>query len=961
MAYKIYTYADPYRIAETDFWEGIKNYPHLCAARTLVNGLISVMRDDINALMCPLDDIVNEKIFKQWANDIGLRIQQYSALTEVYKTWSLKNGLDANYFSALSHNKDLMLDALRLFIELDIDPSVLDAKQLNMEHRMFVYMLKLLGKEKTFSLPKMPSRDELKVLFNQQAQQEKNEKIRLHEEKPDNEFLSRDLELIDRMINTTKHWDAKHVVIHGIHQFTPLQLKFIRHLDKLGVEVIFLFNYLPEYREIYSSWSYIYQQFDAPIHHDTKVKTYVPVGQLQKIGNAIASNIGMLCEDNMSRTDARIRANYTLYSGEKVQEFDNVSEFAGYISDEFLDAEKTMQGDNPLYEKPMQKKATTAAVLARMDEIVYTANKDVDELLQVYHPEYSRNRHFLAYPIGQFFSAIYSLWNVDRGEIDIDFTLLRECLNSGILSQYSAECLLKTLMNLEPLFANVETFTEFKALFEDYCNNYAQVTVSNAQATIFSLRIMNVFNSYKVTKEEIEELYNSILELNDIASGLFSSITSDERFEFKKHFERLNEFVRERQASLASEEEKQLITDLLTKLDLIQMMGADNKGTFDDLRSGLYFFLKQKEDPLSDWFVKNFEQIDGDVLNSKAQNTYGRKKVYHFACVSDKDMNKTIDELLPWPLSEQFIEKAYNPKDLQFQVYYAALGERSNFLKYALFYGLYFNHCDVKISFVKRYGDNTTDYYEMLKLIGLEKEDGSSKGEIDECSMSTVIKAKKVETIPYDKEQMAAMFLCPYKYLLDYVLNPQPIFSGSFMLSKCLENILIENTWKTLAVQSITQSQAEEKLSTYVSQEAKKLSGFFKFFKETEILDIQGRVENYIKAKVFVDENQNKKVRPLEPTHMHLRKTFGDAWFKEDLKDSPEKHMYAAFEALTSIEDGKKVYSTHRAPKVEDKRLVQATLSYLNDEDSNFERVGSWCVFCPNKNLCLESFAQSKE
>ena len=46
MAYKIYTYADPYRIRETDFWNGdvdhIKDYPQLCASRTLVNGLISV-------------------------------------------------------------------------------------------------------------------------------------------------------------------------------------------------------------------------------------------------------------------------------------------------------------------------------------------------------------------------------------------------------------------------------------------------------------------------------------------------------------------------------------------------------------------------------------------------------------------------------------------------------------------------------------------------------------------------------------------------------------------------------------------------------------------------------------------------------------------------------------------------------------------------------------------------------
>ena len=47
MPYKIYTYADPYRIAETDFWPDIQDVPHLCSSRTLVNGMVDVMQDSI--------------------------------------------------------------------------------------------------------------------------------------------------------------------------------------------------------------------------------------------------------------------------------------------------------------------------------------------------------------------------------------------------------------------------------------------------------------------------------------------------------------------------------------------------------------------------------------------------------------------------------------------------------------------------------------------------------------------------------------------------------------------------------------------------------------------------------------------------------------------------------------------------------------------------------------------------
>ena len=566
MPYKIYTYADPYQINKTDFWDEIQGYPQLCASRTMVNGLMSVMPDSIVALTCPLDDIVKNRIFSNWENNIGIRIQQYGMLSELYRRWKKKNRLSDIYYSALSHNKDSMLDALRLFIELGIEAKALDASRLNMEHRMFVYMLKLLERHPLFALPTMPSRTELIRIFNDQAEFEKQEKERLYGDADEDEYYKRDIRIIERMIATTKAWDGKHVVIHGIHQFSPLQLRLITYLDKIGTEVVFLYNYLPEYKEIYSSWSYIYQQFDAPVRHDTRVKSYTPIGLLQKPGNAIASNMGLLCEENISRVDSRIRSNYLLYKDERVQEFDNISEYAGYVSDEFMEAESSMMEEPPLYDNPNKKKPGTASVLSRMKEIVYTANKDVDALLQVYHPEYARNRHFLAYPIGQFFASVYSLWNVENREIDIDYSLLRECVNSGVLTKFNAERLLKTLMNLEPVFSDISTYTEFEQLFGDkYRFSYRQVNESKQGSIAFPLRAMNIYNSYKITKLEIDNLFDAVKEINTIAKELFSDVGAEERFQFKKHFERLSEFVRARQNELANEEEKGRVSYLVDK------------------------------------------------------------------------------------------------------------------------------------------------------------------------------------------------------------------------------------------------------------------------------------------------------------------------------------------------------------------------------------------------------------
>lgn len=959
MAYKIYTYADPYRIRETDFWNGdvdhIKDYPHLCASRTLVNGLISVMREDIESLICPLDDIVNEKIFRSWTKDIGLRIQQYSALSAIYRNWNQSKKLSDDLFIALSHNKDEMLDSLRLFIELGIESSSLNTETLSMEHRLFAYMLKMTESSTIFALPQMPDLQEIISLFKKQAEDEKTEKETIrndHMETDDSTLWEQEEKLLNRMIESTNRWDGKHVVIHGIHQFTPLQLRFITHLDELGVEIIFVHNYVPEYKEIYSSWSYIYQQFNAPVHHDKNVRSYVPEGQFKKTGNAIASNLGLLCEDNVSRTDKRMRDNYELYKEVRVQEFDNVSEYAGYISDEFMEAEANLSSSTALYEKPYKKKVGTAAVLRRMQEVVYTANKDVDDLLQVYHPEYARNRHFLAYPVGQFFAALYAMWNQEKQMLELEYSSLRECVNSGLLSKYNAEVLLKTLMNVQPIFEHIETFDDFDRIVGGkYKTSYNQVVNSKQGSVAFPLRAMNIYNAYKITAKDFDNLYKAICEINDIAKKLFSD-TTDEKINFKKHFERLEEFVRERQDALVSEEEKALITQLITKLDIIQMKEKEDEGTFEDLRNGLYFFLKQKEEPASDWFVKNFEQIDGDVLNSKAQNKPGFKKTYHFACVSDVDMNKDIDELLPWPLSELFIERAYNPKELPFQVYYAALGEKSNFLRYALFYGLYFNQCETKISFVKRYGDNTTDLYEMLKLIGIEKTDGPAGEDVDDCKISTVVKTKPVSSMTYNREQMADMFLCPYRYLLDYVLNPQPIISGSFLFQKLYENLLITNAWQQLVNKPM--SDAKRVLGNLIKAESKKMAPYFPFFRETELLDLERRAENYVIHSVF--HEGDLKVRKYEPTHMQLRGSFGNALFAENGQDYPAPHPYQAFERITKWEDGKKIYGLHDIPTNEKKDLIEATLTYLNESDENMARAGSWCVFCPNKGICLESF-----
>ena len=78
------------------------------------------------------------------------------------------------------------------------------------------------------------------------------------------------------------------------------------------------------------------------------------------------------------------------------------------------------------------------------------------------------------------------------------------------------------------------------------------------------------------------------------------------------------------------------------------------------------YYLKQesKKGLSANWIVRDFEQIDGDILKSRKQN---KDIVYHFACLSDNDMNVTNRDRFPWPLDVTFFEVALDPIDWKYR------------------------------------------------------------------------------------------------------------------------------------------------------------------------------------------------------------------------------------------------------------------------------------------------------
>ena len=156
-----------------------------------------------------------------------------------------------------------------------------------------------------------------------------------------------------------------------------------------------------KYSKIYDSWDYIYKHFSVPIHHDRNVTEYRPSVTITS-GHALALALGEIVQGRMDRSDKKFTEWYKLYSKQKIIEFDNVTEYAGFVS-RFFDKAVQKAEEQESVILAFRTGESTENALRYMEELIYTANREVHDLLKIYYPNYAKDRHFLAYPIGQFF------------------------------------------------------------------------------------------------------------------------------------------------------------------------------------------------------------------------------------------------------------------------------------------------------------------------------------------------------------------------------------------------------------------------------------------------------------------------------------------------------------------------------------------------------------------------------
>ena len=787
MSIKIYTYADPYELQRESYWDEIKNCAHFCVSQTMVNGLQTIY-PSLGCYMTTVRILVNT-FYSDWENE-NRRVKQIMEVDNAINAMSFEK--DENGRLSLEYNVRSLVKCIRIFKELGLNDDSFDVSELNSDQRYLVDIYKYIcRREKTsFEFSRITDKDiiEEKIL---EALKVKH-KDHLYDE-----------------------LDKNTVVIHGVHQFTPNMLCAIEDIAKFR-NVILLFNYQEQYQAIYQTWLNIYSLFNERIIF-SKEAEFKPVSLMidSYPANTLADSMGML-------SNGEVRSISGSFNDLEVVEFENLTEFAGYCAKLFESARERNE-NNPLDE---------------MSEQLYSASGKVNDILRSHFPEQFGERHFLDYPVGHFFVAIVEMWDNDNGCVKVnDMSLIKECLSSGIISENSPGELLNTFNIIEPYIEKSTTLSEVIG--------YLRRLRKNVDPDDKRLKRIGYL---KIEKHKINELKTALEELEKIVVSFFSDFSCGGD-NFNRFYKRIHDFIVKRTQDMESldNDMKKVISQLLERMNKIDL---PDTGTFICLKQTLSYYLSQNDNLNhgANWIVRDFEQIDGDILRSSKQKA--DKTCYHFCCLSDRDICCTKDERLPWPLDIKFFENSYEPLEQNYQIFLRSKMEFKNFKRYALLYGLEFVRVGCKLSYVKSIDRKENELYHLIKLLGIKVRkyhSGAESNYVPHLKYAVAVS----DTYPEENGEIDKIKynMCPYRFALESVVQGNTVYRDRFLVTFYMRVLLQNNILENYAGDRVS----EEDLKRYIVLEYQALDDKFKISDEYErsqiILDIYKYLSSELKKR----------------------------------------------------------------------------------------------------------------
>lgn len=236
---------------------------------------------------------------------------------------------------------------------------------------------------------------------------------------------------------------------------------------------------------------------------------------------------------------------------------------------------------------------------------------------------------------------------IGYGILISDINDIRECLSAGILVETSPGRLASTFGKMESLFVGCLSVDDMLSRIKKVRKNKKFISDDKR------LEYVSHISYYAVTKDEINELEQALNDLEELASFFYEDFEKRPN-NFKAFYKKLKQYLQEEilDERDLGDEFIDIINRVLTRLDEVE--NIDASASFECLKSTMSLYLVQETKPgkSANWIVRNYEQIDGDVLRTAKDS---KSQIMHFACLTDEDIDavKAL-VVVPTALKEQW-------------------------------------------------------------------------------------------------------------------------------------------------------------------------------------------------------------------------------------------------------------------------------------------------------------------
>lgn len=886
MSIAIYTYKDPYKLESEPYWNEIKTCPYFCVSQTLVNGLKKVYKNDFHQGRVTTVQNLIEALYEYWTST-ACAVKQHTDIDNIIShnlSTLLDGDLQQNMASAFLFNREEVFESLRIMFELNINLQDVVEEKLTPEQKFIVEIYRIIsnsGVIADFTIDEKHKAEEIDKSISSAMVKAA-------------EYAGNEIDL--GKIQTDR------IVIHGVHQFSPIMLRAIEKIAE-NKKVILLFNYQPQYKNAYQTWIDIYSTFDCPIAEfdgaEFRPNMEYPASFQ---GNLLADNLGKLINGNIDSLN--------LGNSFEIIEFDNTTEFANYVADIFAQAEKT-DPTNPM---------------GNMSEQIYAADSSANNILKIYFPEQFGERQFLNYPLGHFFIAVANMWDSAKNELVItDINDIKECLDAGILKENHLGQLSSIFESVVALFEGCTSIDEMTSRIRRIRKNKKHLTDPTKKEYVSHI------SYYTVANDDLELLEAALHDLDELSAYFYEDFEKRPH-NFKEFYKKLKRYLQDDVliGRDLGEEFSDIIRRVLARLEEVESIDAS--ASFECLKATMSIYLVQETKPgkSANWIVRNFEQIDGDIIRSLSEN---KNTVYHFACLTDEDIDSVNRSNFPWPLDGDFFEVAQEPVDWKYQAFVRSRKEYKNFKRYALLYGLEFNRAKFKLSYVKRDGDKEREPYYLLKMLGAkrvkheDKKTGKYLESLPDISIGLNSSGK------FDEFDYYRFKICKYRFLLESLIENTTVYKDDFLLLKYLEVLLENQVKEELQGVPVSETVLIEKLNEAFDE----LKRYFPYVQNVNRMDaissIRSRIINSKQKSFPILKNEERKYMMIRELFIHKQlsdpRTLRKNILADKFPDVSEEKLKEAFS-----EDSLKKYRYSKEPDL-------------------------WCQYCANREYCAAYYAET--